>query len=225
MRRSILRRPVTELALWCARRAGKTSMIRTSQHPPVARACSLGFARRSSSASRMSLSARKKGKIQGRNEIIIATRPDEIWAILQDSTRLTQWVPMVERTTGARGSVGAVRQCQVRLDGRRGRVTKCCIIFEPPSRSGRVEPSSDDQEQRDGTPDLKFKSAWRLEAGRPSIGRSKTRVCSRRRNHVRRSARSLRLKRSARPDSCCPVTKNNSALPKHAIAAPRGDRR
>ncbi len=77
-----------------------------------------------------------KGKIQGRNEIIIAARPDEVWAILQDSTRLTQWAPMVERTTGARESVGAVRQCQVRLDGRPGRVTERCIIFDPPSRIG-----------------------------------------------------------------------------------------
>lgn len=77
-----------------------------------------------------------KGKIQGRNEVIVAADPEQIWAILHDSTRLTQWAPMVQQTTGTRETVGAVRECQIQLDGRPGRVTERCIIVEPPSRIG-----------------------------------------------------------------------------------------
>ncbi len=76
------------------------------------------------------------GNIQGRNEIVVAVGPEVIWTILQDSTRLTQWAPMVEHTTGAREAVGAVRECRVQLDGRPGRVTERCVVFEPHSRIG-----------------------------------------------------------------------------------------
>ncbi len=55
------------------------------------------------------------GKVvyQGRSEIEIKARPDQVWAILEDSTRLPDWAPMIKGTTGKIEKVGSLRTCQV----------------------------------------------------------------------------------------------------------------
>lgn len=57
--------------------------------------------------------------------------PERIWAILEDSTRLSEWAPMVKRTTGKREVLGAVRECEVEFDGKPGRVVEKCVECDP----------------------------------------------------------------------------------------------
>jgi carbon monoxide dehydrogenase subunit G len=68
---------------------------------------------------------------QGASEIVIHASPEKIWALLEDSTRLAEWVPMVKRTTGKREMLGAVRECEVEFDGKPGRVVEKCVACDP----------------------------------------------------------------------------------------------
>ncbi len=69
--------------------------------------------------------------LQGRDEILIQARPERIWGILQDSTCLPQWAPMVKSTTGKIEGVGSVRTCQVEWEGRKDQVVERCIEAVP----------------------------------------------------------------------------------------------
>jgi carbon monoxide dehydrogenase subunit G len=73
---------------------------------------------------------------QGASEIVIHASPEKIWALLEDSTRLAEWAPMVKRTTGRREALGAVRECEVEFDGRPGRVVEKCVECRPFSKIG-----------------------------------------------------------------------------------------
>lgn len=77
-----------------------------------------------------------KGQPQGSNEIVIEAAAEQVWAVLQDATRLPDWAPMVLKTTGTREAMGAVRECEVNLEGRSGRVCERCVTFEPFTRIG-----------------------------------------------------------------------------------------
>jgi len=71
------------------------------------------------------------GVFQGSNEVVIEAGPERIWAILADSTCLSQWAPMVKHTTGKAEKVGAVRTCQVEWEGRKDQVVERCVEAVP----------------------------------------------------------------------------------------------
>ncbi len=71
------------------------------------------------------------GAFQGSSEITIKTRPEQIWAILEDSTRLAEWAPMVKHTTGKTESLGSTRTCQVEWEGRKDQVVERCVEAVP----------------------------------------------------------------------------------------------
>ena len=73
------------------------------------------------------LDAKPTQVLQGADEIIVSASKEAIWGILTDSTRLPEWMPMVQRTDGHRESVGAVRHCAVNFEGRAGEVTERCV--------------------------------------------------------------------------------------------------
>ena len=60
----------------------------------------------------------KKVVYQGISEIEIKARPDQVWAVLEDSTQLSAWAPMIKQTTGKIERVGSVRTCQIEWEGR-----------------------------------------------------------------------------------------------------------
>lgn len=73
------------------------------------------------------------GTLQGRSEQMVAASPQRIWAVLEDSTRLPDWVPVVERVTehDKRESAGAVRRCEVAMAGKRGYIVERCLESIP----------------------------------------------------------------------------------------------
>lgn len=73
-------------------------------------------------------------QVQGSDEIVIEAVPERIWEILEDTTRLPEWAPMVRHTSAQRESLGAVRECAVELEGRPGRVAERCVEFVPNRR-------------------------------------------------------------------------------------------
>ena len=73
------------------------------------------------------------GPLQGADEILIETSPHRIFAILEDARRLPDWTSVIS-TSGTRETVGAVRECEVDLDGKRGNVVERCIESDPPRR-------------------------------------------------------------------------------------------
>lgn len=76
--------------------------------------------------------------LQGSNEIIVNAKPEVIWHVLQDSTLLPKWAPMVTHTTGTTERVGSVRTCQVEWQGRRDEVVERCVEATPYRRIGWV---------------------------------------------------------------------------------------
>lgn len=68
---------------------------------------------------------------QGSNEILVTAKPEQIWAILEDSTLLPEWAPMVKSTTGKTERTGSVRTCQVEWEGRQDEVMERCIEAIP----------------------------------------------------------------------------------------------
>lgn len=69
--------------------------------------------------------------LQGSSEIVVSTGPEQIWAILEDSTLLPRWAPMVKHTTGRTESVGSTRTCQVEWNGRKDVVVERCVEAVP----------------------------------------------------------------------------------------------
>ncbi len=76
--------------------------------------------------------------VQGSNEIVVNAKPEPIWRVLEDSTLLPQWAPMVKRTTGTTERVGSVRTCEVEWQGRRDEVVERCVEATPYRRIGWV---------------------------------------------------------------------------------------
>lgn len=68
---------------------------------------------------------------QGSSEVIVNTGPERIWAILEDSTLLPRWAPMVKGTTGRTERVGSVRTCQVEWEGRQDQIVERCVEAIP----------------------------------------------------------------------------------------------
>lgn len=71
---------------------------------------------------------------QGRDEIVIEAPSATVFAVLQDSTLLHKWTPVVKSSNGKRETAGAVRECQVSMSGRDGYVTEECIECVPDRR-------------------------------------------------------------------------------------------
>lgn len=72
-----------------------------------------------------------RGSVQGSDEILVQAQPEAIWRVLEDSSLLPKWAPMVKHTTGARERVGSVRTCQVEWEGRKDEVLERCIEATP----------------------------------------------------------------------------------------------
>lgn len=71
-----------------------------------------------------------KKKIQGRNEILIDATPEQVFAVLEDSSRVPEYMQAVKQIdvpSGRREEVGATRSCQVDMEGKHGEVTERCI--------------------------------------------------------------------------------------------------
>jgi uncharacterized protein YndB with AHSA1/START domain len=74
------------------------------------------------------------GKTQVQCQTAIAAPVEEVWAIVQDSTLLPQWMPNVHHTvitTAQSKAVGEIRQCEVSLSGRSGQLVEQCVEFAP----------------------------------------------------------------------------------------------
>jgi len=69
--------------------------------------------------------------MQGNNEVVVQAKAEQIWMILEDSTLLPQWAPMVKSTTGKIERAGSVRTCQVEWEGRKDEVAERCIEAIP----------------------------------------------------------------------------------------------
>ena len=73
-------------------------------------------------------------KTQVQCQTAIAAPVEEVWAIVQDSTLLPQWMPNVDHTvitTTQSRAVGEIRQCDVSLSGRSGQLVEQCVEFAP----------------------------------------------------------------------------------------------
>lgn len=73
--------------------------------------------------------------IEGTNEVTVDSSPRSVWRVLEDSTCLSEWAPMVKHTTGVRETVGSRRTCQVEWDGRRDEVVERCTEATPDGAS------------------------------------------------------------------------------------------
>ncbi|MBI3603086.1 MAG: SRPBCC family protein [Nitrospirae bacterium] len=69
--------------------------------------------------------------LQGLSEIVIQAGPERVYAILEDSTLLPRWAPMVKHTTGRTEKVGSVRTYQVEWEGRKDEVAERCVEAIP----------------------------------------------------------------------------------------------
>ena len=69
--------------------------------------------------------------MQGSDEVFIQAKAEQVWTILEDSTLLPQWAPMVKSTTGKIERAGSVRTCQVEWEGRKDEVAERCIEAVP----------------------------------------------------------------------------------------------
>jgi uncharacterized protein YndB with AHSA1/START domain len=72
-------------------------------------------------------------RLQGHSEETIEASPARIWAVLEDASRLPEWVPVVERVTEHAGSerAGSIRRCEVAMGGRRGYMVERCLESVP----------------------------------------------------------------------------------------------
>jgi uncharacterized protein YndB with AHSA1/START domain len=72
-------------------------------------------------------------RLQGRSDQIIGAPPSRVWRVLEDSSRLPDWVPVVERMTEheEREREGSVRRCEVAMGGRRGYMVERCLESVP----------------------------------------------------------------------------------------------
>ncbi len=74
------------------------------------------------------------GAFQGSSETMIHAGPERVYRILEDSTLLPQWAPMVKHTTGKTERTGSVRECQVEWEGRQDQVAERCVEAVPNRR-------------------------------------------------------------------------------------------
>jgi uncharacterized protein YndB with AHSA1/START domain len=74
-----------------------------------------------------------KAPVQGSDELVIDASCEEVWAILEDSTRLPEWTT-VTWTTGTREIPGSVRECGVDFEGKTGTVVERCAEYDPGRR-------------------------------------------------------------------------------------------
>ncbi len=75
-----------------------------------------------------------KPHVQGSNDIIIQAFPQVVYQILTDGSLLPQWMPPVLHTTAGIETVGCIRECEVELEGRSGKVVERCIEAIPGQR-------------------------------------------------------------------------------------------
>jgi uncharacterized protein YndB with AHSA1/START domain len=75
-------------------------------------------------------------RLQGHSEATINASPAHIWDVLEDPSRLPEWVPVVEAVTEhrEREQVGSVRRCEVAMGGRRGYMVERCLESVPERR-------------------------------------------------------------------------------------------
>jgi uncharacterized protein YndB with AHSA1/START domain len=75
-------------------------------------------------------------KLQGQSEQAIEATPASVWAILEDSSVLAQWVPVVERVSehSEREVPGSVRRCEVAMGRRHGYIVERCVESVPERR-------------------------------------------------------------------------------------------
>ena len=73
-------------------------------------------------------------RVQGSDELVIEAAPERIWSVLEDSRNLPSWAPMVISTTGTQESVGSVRECEIDMEGKAGRVVEQCVESDPAKR-------------------------------------------------------------------------------------------
>jgi uncharacterized protein YndB with AHSA1/START domain len=69
-------------------------------------------------------------KVQGGNELLIDANPEQIWAVLDDSSRVPEYMHAVKSIDTAPGSseyVGSTRSCHVEMQGKRGEVVERCV--------------------------------------------------------------------------------------------------
>jgi len=69
-------------------------------------------------------------KLQGTNELLLDAEPEQIWAVLEDSSRVPQYMRAVKKIDTPPGSseyVGATRSCDVEMQGKRGEVLERCV--------------------------------------------------------------------------------------------------
>lgn len=71
-------------------------------------------------------------RMQGFDEIVADASPEKIWTLLEDGTRLHEWMKVVKHTDSKKESEGCVRQCEVKFDGREGTVRERCIKADRP---------------------------------------------------------------------------------------------
>lgn len=74
-----------------------------------------------------------KGKKQISRQRMAQATPDAIWAILQNSSRLPDWVPAVNQVMQCENGPerpGAVRHCDVTMNGKSGRMVERCVALE-----------------------------------------------------------------------------------------------
>jgi uncharacterized protein YndB with AHSA1/START domain len=80
-------------------------------------------------------------RLQGSNELLIDATPEQIWAVLADSSRIPEYMKAVKEIHTSRGSseyVGATRSCRVEMQGRRGEVLERCVELVPNERLTHV---------------------------------------------------------------------------------------
>src|SRR5215207_10174017 len=72
-------------------------------------------------------------RLQGRTDQTIGAPPARVWDVLEDSSRLPEWVPVVERITEHEGREreGSVRRCEVAIGGRQGYMVERCVESIP----------------------------------------------------------------------------------------------
>ncbi|TNJ43498.1 SRPBCC family protein [Tamlana fucoidanivorans] len=79
-----------------------------------------------------------KGELQGQNELIIEASADKIWEVLIDGTLLSQWMTIVKHTTSDTEALNTVRHCDVEMNGKLGKVSEKCILFNEKKEIGWI---------------------------------------------------------------------------------------
>lgn len=77
-----------------------------------------------------------KAKFQGQNEVIINASVDKVWDILVDGTVLSKWMKIVKNTSSITESLNAVRSCDVEMNGKKGKVSEKCVLYDEKKEIG-----------------------------------------------------------------------------------------